>query len=269
MALKNSIGNIPAKLAASVLLASSIFYSSIGLAQDAQTQAPATQTPATDGTQPAAAAGSQQQAAPAQQPQQARVLQYDDWYYRCVDIKGADGSVTTSCEVAQIVNVKQGDQNVSVLTLAFAQVPGSSDLMLTALVPLNIFLPAGLGIGVDNKPVIAMTYRNCNQAGCWSQQKLDGKMIDALQKGTNGQGALQLMNGQKVSVQFSLKGLGNALAEMQKSAPAAAKPVADAQPAAKPPVTEAQAPAKKPPAAKPKPKPTTTLKTTLPAATPQ
>ncbi len=137
-----------------------------------------------------AAPAGQQQPAP-----QARVQKFDDWYYRCVDGKAADGSATTSCEVAQIATVKQGEQSVNVLTLAIAKTPATSastqkggkpvasDLVLTTVVPLNMYLPAGLGIDAGDKPVVQLTYRNCNQAGCWSQQKLDAKMVAApLQK---------------------------------------------------------------------------------------
>ncbi|CAN7619411.1 hemagglutinin repeat-containing protein [Phyllobacterium sp. LjRoot231] len=101
-------------------------------------------------------------AAPAQ-PQQAsepqvRSIQYQDWFYRCVDVKTADGKTVPNCEVAQIAQVKQGDKDVNVLTLAIAQTSPDSakkdkkqapDLLLTALVPLNVFLPSGFMIDAD------------------------------------------------------------------------------------------------------------------------
>ncbi|PRA88077.1 invasion-associated locus B family protein, partial [Ochrobactrum sp. MYb29] len=109
---------------------------------------------------------------------------FDDWFYRCVDVKASDGKALQQCEVAQIAQVKQGDQDVNVLTLAIAKTAPeagkkSSDynLLLTALVPLNVVLPIGLGFAADGKDVVTVPYRNCNQAGCWAQQKLDGKML--------------------------------------------------------------------------------------------
>ncbi len=162
---------------------------------------------------------------------QARVQKFDDWYYRCIDGKAADGSAATHCEVAQIATVKQGDQDVNVLTLAIAQVTDApapsnkktakqpaTDLVLTTLVPLNMYIPAGLSIDVADKPVVQLAYRNCNQAGCWSQQKLDAKMVAALAKATDGTGHVQMMNGQKVNIKFSLKGLSPALDALQKPA---------------------------------------------------
>jgi invasion protein IalB len=157
------------------------------------------------------------------------VQKFDDWYYRCVDGKGADGSAITNCEVAQIATIKQGDQDVNVLTMAFAKAADApaasnkkaakqpaSDLVLTTLVPLNMYIPAGLGIDVADKPVVQLAYRNCNQAGCWAQQKLDGKMVAALTKAADGTGHVQMMNGQKVNIKFSLKGLPAALDALQK-----------------------------------------------------
>lgn len=156
-----------------------------------------------------------------------QATRFDDWYFRCVDVKAADGKAVQQCEVAQIAQVKQGDQDVNVLTLAIAKTapeagkkPSDKDLLLTALVPLNVVLPIGLGLAADGKDVVTIPYRNCNQAGCWAQQKLDGKMLTALQKGGAGEARLRLMNGQSINLKFSLKGLTKALAELQKPAKA-------------------------------------------------
>ncbi len=152
---------------------------------------------------------------------------FDDWYYRCVDVMASDGKSVAQCEVAQIAQVKKGDENINVLTLAIAKTaPGAgkkasgNELLLTALVPLNVVLPIGLGLAVDGKDVVTIPYRNCNKAGCWAQQKLDGKMLTSLQKGSAGEARLRLMNGQNINLKFSLRGLTKALAELQKPAKA-------------------------------------------------
>lgn len=154
-------------------------------------------------------------------------VRFDDWFYRCVDVTASDGKSVAQCEVAQIAQVKQGDQDVNVLTLAIAKTApeagkraSGDDLLLTALVPLNVILPIGLGLAADGKDVVTIPYRNCNQAGCWAQQKLDSKMLTALQKGSAGEARLRLMNGQNINLKFSLKGLTKALAELQKPAKA-------------------------------------------------
>lgn len=154
---------------------------------------------------------------------QTQLQRFDDWYYRCAEVKAAVGKALTQCEVAQIAQVKQGEENVNVLTLAIAKTaseagkkPSGNELLLTTLVPLNVVLPIGLGLAADGKDVVTIPYRNCNQAGCWAQQKLDQKMLSALQKGSAGEARLRLVNGQNINLKFSLKGLTKALAELQK-----------------------------------------------------
>lgn len=156
-----------------------------------------------------------------------QTTRFDDWFYRCVDVKASDGKSVAQWEVAQIAQVKQGDQDVNVLTLAIAKIapeagkkPSDNDLLLTALVPLNVVLPIGLGFSADGNDLVTVPYRNCNQAGCWAQQKLDGKMLTALQKGSAGDARLRLMNGQNINLKFSLMGLTKALAELKKPAKA-------------------------------------------------
>ncbi|ATU92836.1 invasion associated locus B family protein [Phyllobacterium zundukense] len=155
---------------------------------------------------------------------EVRSVQYGDWFYRCIDTKTAEGSIVPNCEVAQVSQVNQNGKDVNVLTLAFARTAPdpakkdtkqAPDLLLTALVPLNIFLPSGFMIDADGNSVAEFSYRNCNEAGCWAQQKLDPTVIAALQKGTNGGARLRLMNGQNVSIKFSLKGLTQALTALR------------------------------------------------------
>jgi invasion protein IalB len=167
---------------------------------------------------------------PAQTPSQTtiqpevRSVQYQDWSYRCLEVKAADNSIVPNCEVAQVAQVKQGDKDVNVLTLAISRtVPEqakkqAAGLLLTALVPLNVFLPSGFMIDVDGISVSEAGYRNCNESGCWIQQKLDTKVVAALQKGVSGGARLRLMNGQNVNIKFSLNGLTDALAALQKPA---------------------------------------------------
>ena len=209
----------------SVVFLSSMLFAFSAIAQEQPTPAAANTPSSTGSAEGTAAAASEQQPAP-----QARVQKFDDWYYRCIDGKAADGSATTSCEVAQIATVKQGDQDVNILTLAVAKAPAPTatdkkaakqppnELVLTTLVPLNMYLPAGIGIDASDKLVVQLAYRNCNQAGCWAQQKLDAKMVSALAKATDGTGHVQMMNGQKVNIKFSLKGLSAALDALQKPA---------------------------------------------------
>ncbi|MBY3417699.1 invasion associated locus B family protein [Rhizobium laguerreae] len=166
--------------------------------------------------------GLEQVQAPAQPAPATKSQKFDDWYYRCTGSAG-----TEACEVAQVAQVTKDGKPVNILTLAIAASPAGSQgkggkgkprLMLTALLPLNVFLPSGLSIKADGKPVAKLDYRNCNQSGCWAQQALDTKTAAALKKGSSAEGLVRLMNGQDVNIRFSLKGLKPALDELQSTA---------------------------------------------------
>lgn len=168
------------------------------------------------------------QATPAAVPTAAPTLKitstkFEDWYLRCAQAE--DGNSTSQCEVAQIAQVTDNGKQVPVLTMSFAKPAPSkdkpdaahgNDLILTALVPLNVFLPIGLSFKLDGKDATQMAYRNCNQAGCWSNLTLNGKSILAFTKAQTAIGHLQLMNGQNINIGFSTKGLSAALAELAK-----------------------------------------------------
>lgn len=151
---------------------------------------------------------------------------FDDWTYRCGDLAAGDGKTVRQCEVVQVARVKQGEKDVDILTLAFARMTPASDapagkadnLLLTALVPLNVHLGSGFRIDADNAAVLNAAYRNCNQAGCWVAAEVEPAMIAALEKGQTGNAHLRLMTGQGVNVKFSLKGLTAALKALRQPA---------------------------------------------------
>lgn len=155
--------------------------------------------------------------------QKVQSTRFDDWYYRCVDVNLPDGKVAAQCEVAQIAQVKHGDENINVLTLAISKSTGNKStssangFILTALVPLNVVLPEGLGLASDGRNIAKIPYRNCNQAGCWAQLPLDQKTLARLQKGNAGEARLRMIDNQIVNLKFSLKGLTRALAELNTS----------------------------------------------------
>ncbi|MGO6697902.1 invasion associated locus B family protein [Rhizobium ruizarguesonis] len=166
--------------------------------------------------------GPEQVQAPAQPAPAMKSQKFDDWYYRCTGSAG-----TEACEVAQVAQVAKDGKPVNILTLAIAASPAGSQgkgekgkprLLLTALLPLNVYLPSGLSIKADGKPVAKLDYRNCNQSGCWAQLALDTKTATALKKGSTAEGLVRLMNGQDVNIRFSLKGLKPALDELQPTA---------------------------------------------------
>src|SRR6478609_10073929 len=146
---------------------------------------------------------------------------FDDWYYRCSGPTGAG-----ECEVAQVAQVPKDGKSVNVLSLAIARpAVGDSDpkgqkgsLTLTVLLPLNVYLPAGVSISANGRSILKLDYRNCNQMGCWAQHAFDPKAMSALRKVATAEAQVLLMDEKPVSIRFSTKGLGPALDELKNSA---------------------------------------------------
>ena len=146
---------------------------------------------------------------------------FGDWVYRCTDVK-VSNEFTKNCEVLQIRQAKQGERTANVLILAIAQVNGEKPgdkpvLMMTAVVPLNVFLLEGILFTVENQNVMQLPFRYCNQQGCWAQVLLDEKTLATFKKGNEGKARFMVMNGQAADVQFSLKGMTKALERLQSA----------------------------------------------------
>lgn len=54
------------------------------------------------------------------------------------------------------------------------------------------------------------------RSGCWSQQILDQKKIDALRKGKIAQAKFRMITGQPITAEFTLEGISSALDEVGK-----------------------------------------------------
>lgn len=137
-----------------------------------------------------------------------------------------DKTAPKTCEVAQVAQVNENGKPVTVLTMAFAKQPadaaakakgGKEQLLFTALAPLNVFLGAGITFKFDGKDMPVMAYRNCNQAGCWSQVLVNAQEVNNIYaKAKTAQASMKLMNGQDLNLNFSVNGLSAALAELNK-----------------------------------------------------
>jgi invasion protein IalB len=142
---------------------------------------------------------------------------FDDWFYRCVAPGDEADKQPVRCEAVQIAQTKQGEETVNLLTLSISETAQDKkkSTVLTVLAPLNVFLPAGVELAVDQGKPATLQFRNCNSAGCWMQHIIDDKMLTALKSGQSGTAKLRLINGQNLNIKFSLKGLGQALKSLQ------------------------------------------------------
>jgi len=148
---------------------------------------------------------------------------YGDWIYRCA-VQSGDTATHPRCAVAQQMVFQQKGKTIPLLTLAFAPAEhGGSGHVANILAPLDVLLPSGIGLSVDAAPVTTLPYTFCDVAGCWSIGSSADAFIGAAQIGKVGHAEVQLVNGRKVTINFSLNGLARALAALDSGVPPANK----------------------------------------------
>lgn len=142
---------------------------------------------------------------------------FDDWFYRCVEAADGKEKGRMRCETVQIAQTKQGEETINLLTLSLSETSQNKkrNTVLTVLAPLNVYLPAGVALSVDQGKTVNLTYRNCNNAGCWLQHLVTNAFLAELKAGQTGFAKFRLINGQNLNIKFSLKGISAALKALQ------------------------------------------------------
>ncbi|MBI0001746.1 invasion associated locus B family protein [Bartonella sp. W8122] len=147
--------------------------------------------------------------------------EFGDWRLRCIESEAvSDVTSSKQCEIIRIAQIQETDIAVTILTLSLTMISNENakqQLAMTNIGPLNIYLPDQLEYKIDGKSALKAPFNTCNEAGCWSQQILDQKTIDALRKGKIAQAKFRMITGQPVTVEFTLKGISAALDEVSKN----------------------------------------------------
>lgn len=143
---------------------------------------------------------------------------YGDWKMRCVTT--LPENLDKQCELLYVAQMKEDNISLTILTLSFASDTSNdrkkSNFVLTSVGPMNIYLPEGITYSIDNKYLMKTTFNNCNNAGCWSRQSLSNKVINSIKKGHIGKAKFHMINGQPVTVEFSLNGISTAFDDLSK-----------------------------------------------------
>lgn len=132
---------------------------------------------------------------------------FEDWQYRCISPHGPDQ--TTACELSQSVQVNQNGRRVEVLNVSLSRADdaaGNVGWALVVLTPQDVHLPSDFGLELGNTAPFLVRFRNCNDAGCWVVIPADDTVLSAMKRGLEGAANFRLLNGQVVSVIFSLRG---------------------------------------------------------------
>lgn len=167
----------------------------------------------------AAAAAPSDTTSPAPAQTSAPTLEnFGDWDVRCFPVKSA-----SPCEAIYLAVEKQTRQRVTGVTVVYS--PSQDHYVMQVAVPLGVAIPDGLVIQTSKFTTGKLPFRRCDEAGCYVETGIDSKMIDALKGASASQANLAIAwaNGKKAQLPLSLKGFGDAVAEMVKQARERAK----------------------------------------------
>ena len=151
---------------------------------------------------------------------------FGDWLLRCVrqpapaDAAGqkSDRITAQTCEVVQTVKVQGQTQPIA--QLAIGRLPDSEELILTAVLPVNISLPGQVGVIVDPKApaegAIILEWKRCAGGSCFADTRPTESSLRPLRTGEAGQIRFADAGGRIVSVPVSWRGLDQALAALEK-----------------------------------------------------
>jgi invasion protein IalB len=144
------------------------------------------------------------QAAPAVAPDRTTET-FGDWSIVCAASNGGE----RSCEVDTSIVLR--GQSAPFARIAVARPAKSRSTQLVALVPVNVTTTSPVEISADaGKSELNLPFRSCAPGGCVAQTEVTKEQLQALGK-TQGQLILVEASGKSASVEFSLRGLDQAL----------------------------------------------------------
>ncbi len=132
--------------------------------------------------------------------------QFEDWTLRC---QPASETRPRACRMLQQAVSEDGGKPV--LQFMVGRFGPEKILGAVIIVPLDVRLPPGLGIQVDQRPRHTYPFERCDPRSCQARAILDGGLLEDLKAGLKGPVRFRNATGQAVAVPISLKGFTAAL----------------------------------------------------------
>jgi invasion protein IalB len=131
---------------------------------------------------------------------------FGDWSIVCA---ASGGAGERSCEIDTSIVLR--GQSTPFAGIAVVRPAKDKPVKLIALVPVNIATASPVKISADaGKSELTLSFRSCVTGGCVAETDVTREQLQALGT-TQGQLTLIDASGKSVSVQFSLRGLDQAL----------------------------------------------------------
>jgi invasion protein IalB len=103
---------------------------------------------------------------------------HNDWQIRCDTPPGAR---TEQCALMQSVTAE--DRANETLTVVVLKTADQKNRLMRVVVPLDVLLPSGLGLKIDQTDVGRAGFVRCLQNGCWAEVIMDDNLLKQLRSG--------------------------------------------------------------------------------------
>ena len=153
-------------------------------------------------------------------PKPEIVSEHGDWKVVCEKLPavGKDNKpkVVKTCYVSGTKNdPKRKNVFVSVIVLKLKGEKGKpGGHMITLRAPIGVFLPTGIAMEVDGKPVARAPFTRCNPAFCESTNQARKETLAKLKKGKKAKFIIYAAPGVGLPLEFNLKGFSDAMKKM-------------------------------------------------------
>lgn len=152
-------------------------------------------------------------APPGATPPELREERVQDWTVLC-GTPSAGGP--EQCEMRQQIADAEG--NTLVLAV-IGKLPDRPEPGMLVLMPLGIFLPAGVALQIDNGPEVPLQVQRCIQTSCQVELLLDAEIMNRMKAGTKATVTYAGQNPQgqvaRVQAEISLLGFTAALGRVE------------------------------------------------------
>jgi len=152
-----------------------------------------------------------------QPPPQPKVINqktFGDWIYSCVELPNNGG---TPCGIAQQISIAKTKQTLFLWRITD---DGKGGFVSTWQTPTDIFVGRGLTIEAGTPKPLVIPFQLCTTRGCQAVAGVEKSFLDAFAKTDTATAKFVVVNGREITIKVSVKGLPDALAQLQShSAP--------------------------------------------------
>ncbi|MEG9884280.1 MAG: invasion associated locus B family protein [Hyphomicrobiales bacterium] len=133
------------------------------------------------------------------------IATHADWQVQCDTFTSNDKPVR-QCGMIQTVKNEQR-QNIGLsAVIARLQQDKKEVAMMRVLVPLGVFLPAGIGLEIDDQAIGRIPFTSCPPRLCMAMAEITPDMLEKLKKGKTANFVVYEAPGAGLSMKVSLKG---------------------------------------------------------------